>query len=91
MTFGLKILNRSSLWKKHRIILDLKTSIVCHIATTDRKIFSAAVEHAITRLEPVLNANGMYVQHILRLNKVFGLQFEIFGLHAPHSHLVVKI
>lgn len=79
------------LWWKHTKPVWYEIKITCHVAAIVREAFCATVEHAITRFEYLLGANGKHIEHMFWINKVFCFQFESFGLHAPFSHLVVEI
>ena len=43
---------------------ELKESIPHHVSSTDRETFRAIVEHAVTRFEHMINANGMHIEEI---------------------------
>ncbi|GBO20634.1 hypothetical protein AVEN_45231-1 [Araneus ventricosus] len=47
---------------------ELKASITRHVSAIDRETLRATVEYVITRLEYVLDADGMRIEHMLLLN-----------------------
>ena len=47
-----------------QIVLELKESKPRHVSSIDRENLRATVEHAITRFEHVIDANGMHIEQI---------------------------
>lgn len=60
-----------------------------HVAAIDHKSFRAALEYVIIRFVDVFDVNGIHIDYILGIKKVWCFLFQVLDLCSPRSDRLI--